>query len=77
MYKIKDRKLTDEVVYMTADEELEYYISQAAVEIDKDGRIVSDTVPVRYRGENMMLDAYICAASVEPVCIGPSILVIS
>ena len=55
--KIKDRKLTDEVVYMTADEELEYYISQAAVEIDKDGRIVSDTVPVRYRGENMMLDA--------------------
>ena len=55
--RIKDRKLTDEVVYMTADEELEYYISQAAVEIDKDGRIVSDTVPVRYRGENMMLDA--------------------
>ncbi len=55
--KIKDRKLTDEVVYMTADEELEYYISQAAVDVDKDGRIISDTVPVRYRGENMMLDA--------------------
>ena len=55
--KVENGKLTDEVVYMTADEELEYYISQAAVEIDKDNKISEERVPVRYRGENMMLEA--------------------
>jgi len=55
--KVKDRKLTDEVIYMTADEELEYYISQAAIEIDKDNKIVPDRVPVRYRGDNIMVDS--------------------
>ena len=55
--KVENGKLTDEVVYMTADEELEYYISQAAVEIDKDNKIAEERVPVRYRGENMMMEA--------------------
>ena len=55
--KVENRKLTDEVIYMTADEELEYYISQAAVEVDKDNKIVAERVPVRYRGENMMMEA--------------------
>ena len=54
--KVNDKKLTDEVVYMTADEELDYYISQAAVNI-KDDVIVDDVVPVRYRGENIMIES--------------------
>ena len=55
--KVVDRKLTDEVVYMTADEELDYYISQAAIEVDKDNKIVAERVPVRYRGDNIMIES--------------------
>ena len=31
--KVNNKKLTDEIVYMTADDELDYYIYQAAVKI--------------------------------------------
>ena len=54
--KVDNKKLTDEVVYMTADEELDYYISQAAVKIEKD-KIADEVVPARYRGENIMIEA--------------------
>ena len=54
--KVVDCKLTDEIVYMTADEELEYYISQATVKINDDNEIVEETVPVRYQGENIMVN---------------------
>ena len=30
---------TDEIVYMTADEELDHYISQAAIKINENGEI--------------------------------------
>ncbi len=55
--KVIDRKLTDEVVYMTADEELDYYISQAAIKVDSENRILDERVPVRYRGENIMIES--------------------
>ena len=54
--KVENGVLTDDVRYMTADEELEYYISQAAVEVDKNGKIVAERVPVRYRGDNIMIE---------------------
>lgn len=52
--KVVDGHLTDEIKYMTADEELEYNISQATVET-KDDVIVQERVPVRYRGENIIV----------------------
>ncbi len=52
--KIVDTKLTDEIVYMTADEELDYYICQATVETEDDV-IVQKRVPARYRGDNVMI----------------------
>ena len=55
--KVENRKLTDEVVYMTADEELDHYISQATIELTKDKEIVADRLPVRYRGENIMVES--------------------
>jgi len=55
--KVENGVLTDDVRYMTADEELEYYISQAAVEVDKKGKIVAERVPVRYRGDNIMIES--------------------
>ena len=48
-------KLTDDIVYMTADEELDYYISQATVHVEN-GMIQADHVPVRYHGENIIVD---------------------
>ena len=41
---------------MTADEELEYYISQAAVKVDDNNKIVPDRVPVRYRSDNIIVE---------------------
>ena len=55
--KVVDRKLTDTVDYLTADEEEEYIISQATIDTDKDDRIIDDQVTARYKGENIMAKA--------------------
>ncbi len=53
--KVVNSRITDEIVYMTADEEEDYYISQATVEADKDGNILDNTVPVRYNKDNLIV----------------------
>ena len=53
--KVENGKLTDEIVYMTADEELEHYISQAAIKINENGEIIEKSIPIRHRGENLMV----------------------
>ena len=55
--KVTDRKLTDQVDYLTADEEEDYIISQATIATDKNDRIVDDQVTARYRGENILASA--------------------
>ncbi len=52
--KINNGKITDQVDYLTADEEQDFYISQATINIDDDGNIVDDSVTARYRGENVI-----------------------
>ena len=54
--RVKDCKLTDEIVYMTADEELEHYISQATVQLNENNEIIEPRIPVRYRTENIMIE---------------------
>ena len=54
--RVDHKKLTDDIVYMTADEELDYYISQAAVKVEN-GEIADATVPVRYRGDNLIIES--------------------
>ena len=44
-------KVTPEIVYLQADEEREYYITYARVDIDSFGYIKNEWVPVRYKGE--------------------------
>lgn len=44
-------KVTNEIVYLQADEEQDYYITHAGVEVDKDGFITDDWVSVRREGE--------------------------
>ena len=53
--KVVDCKVTDEIVYMTADEEEDYYISQATIDVDKGGYITDATVPVRFNRDNMIV----------------------
>ena len=53
--KVVDCKVTDEIVYMTADEEEDYYISQATIDVDKDGYIIDANVPVRFNRDNMIV----------------------
>ena len=49
-------KVTDEVVYMPADEEDKYIIAQASEPLDKDGKFVNDKIKVRMREEITMVD---------------------
>jgi len=55
--KVENRQLTDEIVYMTADEELDHYISQAAIKLTDDKKILEYRLPVRYRGENIIVES--------------------
>ena len=52
--KVIDKQITDEVVYLTADEELDYIISQSTVGTNEDNVITDDMVNARFRGENIL-----------------------
>ena len=54
--KVVNSHLTDEVVYMTADEEMDYYISQATVEVDENNNIIQQRVPARYKMESVIVE---------------------
>ena len=53
--KVVNSQVTDEVVYLTADEEADYYISQATIEIDDNDMIVPDEVVARINGETVLV----------------------
>lgn len=44
-------RVTDEIVYISADEEEDRYITHAEIAIDADGYITQEWVPIRYQGE--------------------------
>ena len=49
-------RVTDEVVYMSADEEDEYNIAQANEPIDEDGRFIGKKIVCRYLDQFLQLD---------------------
>ena len=55
--KVENKKLTDQVDYLTADQENDYYISQATVNVNDELEITDKEVAGRYRGENVMIPA--------------------
>ncbi len=55
--KVENKKLTDKVEYLTANEEQDYYISQATVNVDEDGYITDEQVTGRLNGENVIIPA--------------------
>ena len=52
--KVENSKITDEVVYLTADEEEDYIISQSTVGTSDENIITDDLVNARFRGENIL-----------------------
>ncbi len=55
--KVKDGIVSDEVVYLTADEENDYYISQATLNIDDNNKIVDEKVIARLNGDTVMVNS--------------------
>jgi DNA-directed RNA polymerase subunit beta len=53
--KVENRKLTDQVDYLTASEEQDFYISQATVNVDDNNMITDSQVAGRYNGENVII----------------------
>lgn len=54
--KVVDAKLTDEIVYMTADEEENYYICPATIKVNEKNEIEEDIVPVRFNRDNLVVE---------------------
>ncbi len=52
--KVVNCQITDDVHYLTADEELDYIISQSTVDTDESNTITSEFVNARFRGENIL-----------------------
>ena len=53
--KVKDGKVTDEVVYLSAMEEMRHHVAQANAEIDDKGRLTDDLITCRYAGDVLLV----------------------
>jgi DNA-directed RNA polymerase subunit beta len=49
--KVVNSKVTNEIVYLSAIEEGDFYVAQANTTINKQGRLVDELIPSRYKGE--------------------------
>ena len=52
--RVKDAKVTDEVLYMSASEEQKHTIAQANAKLDSEGRFENELVSTRQSGEYML-----------------------
>ncbi len=43
-------RVTDDVIYLSADDEEDFHITEATVQLDEKGNFMTDRVPLRYRG---------------------------
>jgi DNA-directed RNA polymerase subunit beta len=48
--KVISSRITDEIVYLTADDEEEYHITHSGINIDKKSKITDSRVALRYKG---------------------------
>jgi DNA-directed RNA polymerase subunit beta len=53
--KVKDGRVTDEVIYLSAMEEGRYYVAQANAPIDPRGRFTEDLIVCRHAGDVQMI----------------------
>ena len=71
-------RVTDEVIYMTADEEDNHAIAQATEPMDKDGRFINKKIKVRYLDEIIEVEAdkvdYIDVSPKQLVSVGAAMI---
>ncbi|MCP4779610.1 MAG: DNA-directed RNA polymerase subunit beta [Hyphomicrobium sp.] len=53
--KVVHSKLTDEVVYLSAMEEMRHHVAQANAEIDAKGTLTGDLITCRYQGDVLLV----------------------
>ncbi len=53
--RIRDNRVTEEVVYLSAMEEGKYHVAQANAPLDADGRLTEDLVVCRHSGDVVMV----------------------
>ena len=74
----KTHAVTDEVIYMTADEEDNHAIAQATEPIDKDGKFINKKIKVRYLDEIIEVEAdrvdYIDVSPKQLVSVGAAMI---
>ncbi len=49
--KIENKKITDEIVYLSPDDEYNVKTTHLGVNVDKDGKITDEIVPVKFEGD--------------------------
>ncbi|NLI92005.1 MAG: DNA-directed RNA polymerase subunit beta [Peptococcaceae bacterium] len=69
--KVENGKVTDEIHYLTADEEEKYIIAQANAAVDPSGEFLSDKIEARH-GENFVL---VPPASIQYMDVSPKQMV--
>ncbi len=69
--KVKNGKLTNEIVYMTADEEADFHISQAAINVNSKNKITDERVIVRLNDDTIIVPT----EKVDYVDVSPSQIV--
>ena len=67
--KVENRKLTDTVEYLTANEEQDFYISQATVNVNDEGYIEDEQVAGRLNGENVIIPSRLYRCITTTSCI--------
>jgi len=78
LFKVADGKVTDEVVYLTADEDENYRVAPSDVQLNSDKTIKNEYVPVRYRSEFTMGNSkrvdYIGVSPIQIISVATSLI---
>lgn len=77
-FVVKDGVVTDEVHYLTADEDENFRVAPADIQLNDDGSIKSEYVPVRYRSEFTMGESkkvdYIGVSPIQVISVATSLI---
>ncbi|MBQ2983170.1 MAG: DNA-directed RNA polymerase subunit beta [Candidatus Gastranaerophilales bacterium] len=77
-FVVKDGQVTDEVHYLTADEDENYRVAPADIELTKDRKIKDEYVAVRYRSEFTMGDSkkvdYVGVSPIQIISVATSLI---
>ncbi len=77
-FAVRDGKVTDEVVYLTADEDENYRVAPSDIQLNKDKTMKDEYVPVRYRSEFTMGNSkrvdYIGVSPIQIISVATSLI---